>query len=339
MFVFFLAGVEGIVFYKNGKLVYPKANLTGTWKRSGGGYQLLTDGDKIQAYLSGNTLKLIPPKIFPFKNPIEYKRTSEASSNIDQKVKSMIRYNRKYYRTTKNKNGSQTYLIIENKTCSFITPNFKGLGSSKTSDSCSILNGQLYMGAFLGKAQILSSNKIKYGKNLYILRKNSSQQGLNLNHYLLGRWKNIHGKSKNISELDFTKKGSQLKVDVFFSCPPSICFWGKEKVTSIDKSGQKVELAYDNSFANSTKYLKIHLVGQKLTIETTTRFTDGSGRKNQIIHETFEKKLFITKSTKRALPLPLKKQQSRVTKLTPDQLRAKRLAEWYKAHPDKRPRK
>ena len=339
MFALVLAGIEEAVFYKGGKLVYPKANIAGTWKRSGSGYQLLTDGDTIQAYLSGNTLKFIPPKAFPFKQAIEYKRTSNTSSNKDQKVKSMIRYNQKYYRTTKNKNGSQTYLIIDKKTCSFITPNFKGSGHSKTSDSCSVLNGELYMGPFLGKAQILSSNRIKHGKSIYNLRQHSSQGQQAINRRMIGTWQNIDKNTASIREIEVLKNGSQYKVHVFGACQPKSCDWGERNAYALDRSGLSLKATYNKSFA--IRKLVIRLTGRRLTVQSKTHFTDGSGRKDYTSQDTF--KFYAV----RAIPIVDKKPiwaihqkpQTHSNKLTPAQIRAKRLEEWYKAHPEQRPKK
>lgn len=172
------------------------------------------------------------------------------------------------------------------------------------------------MGAFLGKAQILSANKIKHGKNIYTLRQNASKEQ-NINPYFIGRWENMSSYNKSeMSEIFFVIKNAKLTVDILFSCPPTDCGWGKGKVLAIENAGKTIKLIYDSSFSGVTKLLNIHLADKKLTIETTIR------------HDDSRKKDIITQNFLRKVPL-----------LTSAQIRAKRLAEWYKAHPEQRPKK
>lgn len=175
MFAFLLLGVEELIFYKNGKVSLPRASQVGTWKKMKKGYQLTIDGDTNRLYLDHGHLKLIPPaaiakKIIIFNR--QKARTQDATKN-DAKIAKMIQYGRRYYRTTREANGSETFLVVgENNTCTFVTlqSSSKGKSKSKLSDKCHVMSGHLQMGPILGNAKVVSSKMIKTGKFTYILR-------------------------------------------------------------------------------------------------------------------------------------------------------------------------
>ncbi|HIQ14540.1 MAG TPA: hypothetical protein EYH38_03065 [Leucothrix sp.] len=175
MFAFLLLGVEELVFYKNGKVSLPKASQVGTWKKMKKGYQLTVDGESNQVFLDHGNLKLTPPAKIA-KQIIIYNRQkthSKDSSKNDAKIAKMIQYGHRYYRTTRQADGSETFLVVgKNNTCTFVTlqSNAKGKSKSKLSDKCHVMNGHLQMGPILGNAKVVSSKMIKTGKFTYILR-------------------------------------------------------------------------------------------------------------------------------------------------------------------------
>jgi len=175
MFAFLLVGVKELIFYKNGKVSLPKMNQVGTWKKMKKGYQLTINGDKSQLFLNHGILRLKPSANVTKHIMIYHRqktRTHNSSKN-DAKIAKMIQYGRRYYRTKRQADGSETFLVVgKNNTCTFVTrqSNTKGKNVSKLSDKCHVLNGYLQMGPFLGNAKVVSSKMIKNGKFTYILR-------------------------------------------------------------------------------------------------------------------------------------------------------------------------
>jgi len=175
MFAFLLVGVEELIFYKNGKVSLPKMSQVGTWKKMKKGYLLTIDGQRNQLYLDHGNLKLIPPADVA-KQVVIYNRqkvhTPDSTRN-DAKIAKMIQYGRRYYRTTRQPDGSDSFLVVgKDNTCSFISlqSNAKGKSEFKLSDNCHVMNGLLQMGPILGNAKVVSSKMIKSGKDTYILR-------------------------------------------------------------------------------------------------------------------------------------------------------------------------
>ena len=172
------SGAKEMVFHRDGKLVLPVANMLGSWKKRTKDYLLIIGDDKIPAFIAKGALKLKPEGAPPSAFVILNKQSSLSTVSPEmlaknKKIAAMIQYERLYLRTTKHPDGTDAYLKIsrKNKTCYFISPAKTGKGKSTTSDSCSVHNGQLYMGPFLGRAEIISANKIKHGKDIYILQK------------------------------------------------------------------------------------------------------------------------------------------------------------------------
>jgi len=129
-------------------------------------------------------------------------------------------------------------------------------------------------------------------------------------------------------------------IQVFGACSPKDCDWGTRQLKAYSYFGGSATLmkaTYKPSFATKTLDIELHNdnQGKRLIIYSYTHFTDASGRKDYHSEATL-KQVTIKK------PIPNKhtaiKQLSGSTRLTPAQIRAKRLAEWYKAHPDKNPK-
>lgn len=156
---------------------------------------------------------------------------------------------------------------------------------------------------------------------------------------VIGIWVNVNNNSQGIKKIIISKTHHPM-IQVFGACSPKACDWGTRQLKAYSYfSGPAtlMEATYELGFA--TKTLNITLndgkQGKRLIIGSYTHFTDASGRKDYFSDAKF--KQVIIK------PIPNKhtaiKQLPSATRLTPAQIRAKRLAEWYKAHPDKNPNK
>ena len=156
---------------------------------------------------------------------------------------------------------------------------------------------------------------------------------------VIGIWVNVNNNSQGIRKIIISKSQHPM-IQVFGACSPKACDWGTRQLKAygyFSGPATLMEATYELGFA--TKTLNIILnddnQGKRLIIDTFTHFTDGSGRKNYFSEATL-KQVTIK-------PIPNKhtavKPPPNTMRLTPEQIRAKRLAEWYKAHPDKNPNK
>lgn len=154
----------------------------------------------------------------------------------------------------------------------------------------------------------------------------------------IGTWVNIDNKTAGIKKVIISKAGLP-KIQVFGACAPKACDWGIQSAKAysyFSRSASSMAATYTSSF--SVKELSLQVAGEKQTkrllIIYSTRFTDGSGRKGYSREATFKQVLTKAVPNKRTVV----KKQPKTIRLTPAQIRAKRLAEWYKANPDKKPR-
>ncbi|MEA5569440.1 hypothetical protein [Calothrix sp. UHCC 0171] len=102
----------------------------------------------------------------------------------------------------------------------------------------------------------------------------------------VGNWVNINPNTNNITRLGINlNTAKQLKIRAFGKCQPKDCDWGEVSLTK--DSNNSAYTVYKFKFANKT--LKITLLAEdKLQVETSTVFTDNSGRKNYSSIEIFK---------------------------------------------------
>jgi len=155
----------------------------------------------------------------------------------------------------------------------------------------------------------------------------------------IGLWVNVDKNTQGIKKIIISKAGHP-KIQVFGACVPKACDWGIQQAKAysyFSTSATSMIATYKPGFAIKELSLKLshENQGKQLIVTNYTKFIDGSGRRDYNSEAIF--KQVITK------PTPDKhtaiKQLHSSTTLTPAQIRAKRLAEWYKAHPDKNPNK
>ena len=107
-----------------------------------------------------------------------------------------------------------------------------------------------------------------------------------------GNWKNVKSNSRGITKIILSQNRG-LKIQVFGSCSPKDCDWGTQKafaygrsVSSNTKRETKVITAtYKKGFSITQLILKLRR--NRLTVETFTRFTDGTKRSNYTSINTF----------------------------------------------------
>jgi hypothetical protein len=110
---------------------------------------------------------------------------------------------------------------------------------------------------------------------------------------LLGTWVNTSPTGGNIRRIIISLgPGGRLAVRAFGNCVPTACVWGKVTGitfgTSISSVTGRVFLApYKFGFAKKLVDGAVNAIGTRLTVQTYTEFTDGSGRSNYVSTDTF----------------------------------------------------
>lgn len=110
---------------------------------------------------------------------------------------------------------------------------------------------------------------------------------------LLGVWHNTSPTGGNIRKIVISlNPDGTLRVKAFGNCTPTLCQWGK--VTGItfgtgisSKYGAVFLAPYQFGFANKLLDGRVNVFGTRLTVQTYTEFTDGSGRSNYVVTDTF----------------------------------------------------
>ncbi|MFP2996541.1 hypothetical protein ABN763_11545 [Spongiivirga sp. MCCC 1A20706] len=116
-----------------------------------------------------------------------------------------------------------------------------------------------------------------------------------------GTWKNVNTRTRGITKVIISGNGSNPLVQVFGSCSPKDCDWGKKKSIAYTNSAsgnvrgntEYLSVNYPVSFANKTVMVKMN--GNTLEVTTLTRFKDGSRRTNFVSTEKFKKAPRIVK--------------------------------------------
>lgn len=106
----------------------------------------------------------------------------------------------------------------------------------------------------------------------------------------LGSWSNMNRSSRNIVRVEVTP---DHMIRLFGSCSPTPCDMGKVPLVtygrSISDANHKFASAqYNMSFKKVLVTVKL-LGGNRIYVETYNQFTDGSGRQNYWVGETFRK--------------------------------------------------
>jgi hypothetical protein len=110
---------------------------------------------------------------------------------------------------------------------------------------------------------------------------------------LLGVWHNTSPAGGNIRTIVISlNPNGTLRVRVFGNCTPTLCAWGAVTGitfgTSVSSHSGRVFLApYQFGFANKLVDGTVNVFGTRLTVQTYTEFTDGSGRSNYVVTDTF----------------------------------------------------
>ncbi len=110
-----------------------------------------------------------------------------------------------------------------------------------------------------------------------------------------GTWKNVKTNTRGITKLIITGSGNAPYVQVFGSCSPKDCNWGKKRSTAYSNSisgnvrGNTEYLSVNYPVSHANKTVMVKMVGTTLEVTTLTSFKDGSKRSNFVSTERFKK--------------------------------------------------
>jgi hypothetical protein len=109
------------------------------------------------------------------------------------------------------------------------------------------------------------------------------------NPAFVGTWNNTLS-TGHFVKLSFAVTGGVLQVHAYGACSPTPCDWGVANALVYganvsDANGAAFTAQYDFGFEHVI--ITGHVTRRKLTTQTFTQFTDGSGRSNYAMSETF----------------------------------------------------
>jgi hypothetical protein len=115
---------------------------------------------------------------------------------------------------------------------------------------------------------------------------------------LLGDWKNVNPSTRDIVRIMITDTGGGIEVHVWGACSPTPCDWGTRQAIPyapnvsepLPADAQYLEADFPQSFAQ----VKVIIgpaagPGGELRAISLTRFTDNSGRSNDVNTDMFKK--------------------------------------------------
>jgi hypothetical protein len=111
-----------------------------------------------------------------------------------------------------------------------------------------------------------------------------------------GTWTNINAASRGIVKVEIAISGTNATAQVWGSCSPTPCDWGikngvaysNNATTAIASNTEAISAVFSQGFATSTVIIKPKGANQ-IEVTHLQQFTDGSGRNNYIMIETFAK--------------------------------------------------
>ena len=131
----------------------------------------------------------------------------------------------------------------------------------------------------------LGTTNVDSPKNKY--QTISAELKKNWNTDFNGLWVNESNERRAINRCNISFEGNQYVVQMWGSCTPQDCDWGKNMTDGAEKGANKFELVWDSGFAESL--VTYEIVEDKLKLTNKRRFKDGSGRQDYTLVEYFVK--------------------------------------------------
>ncbi|NAY93501.1 hypothetical protein GTQ34_16460 [Muricauda sp. JGD-17] len=132
---------------------------------------------------------------------------------------------------------------------------------------------------FLFTASVDSTRNEYQPKNMDLRKKWDTE--------FIGLWVNENSERPGITKCKISFENNRYIVQMWGSCTPQDCDWGKNKTDGVEKGANKFELLWDSGFAEST--VTYELVEDKLKLTNKRHFKDDSGRPDYTTTEYFVK--------------------------------------------------
>ena len=110
-----------------------------------------------------------------------------------------------------------------------------------------------------------------------------------------GDWSNVDSNTGGITTLNIGISGNSAQVHAWGKCHPTDCDWGTVSAfafapdvsSDLASQAQALMAIFDAGFSETTLFIKPQ--GNRLSVQSYTRFKDGSGRSNYASSNVFQK--------------------------------------------------
>ena len=110
-----------------------------------------------------------------------------------------------------------------------------------------------------------------------------------------GEWSNIDTNTGGITKLNIGISGASANVHAWGKCHPTDCDWGTvpafafapDVSSDLASQAQALMAIFDAGFSETTLFIKPQ--GNRLSVQSYTRFKDNSGRSNYASSDVFQK--------------------------------------------------
>ncbi|NER17928.1 hypothetical protein [Spongiivirga citrea] len=110
-----------------------------------------------------------------------------------------------------------------------------------------------------------------------------------------GTWKNVNARTRGITKVIISGNGASPYLQIFGSCSPKDCDWGRKKSTAYSNSvngnvrsnSEYLSADFSQGFANRKVLVKMS--GSTMVVTTFTTFKNGDRRSNYATTEKFKK--------------------------------------------------
>lgn len=103
---------------------------------------------------------------------------------------------------------------------------------------------------------------------------------------LIGSWVSEDKNTRGLTKCNITYEHGAYLVELWGSCLPKDCYWGKTSSAQMDKGTEEIMVRWEQGFVNREQ--SIGIKEGKLNISTTSKYNDG--RESRLDYEIFVRK-------------------------------------------------
>lgn len=102
---------------------------------------------------------------------------------------------------------------------------------------------------------------------------------------LIGTWVNEDENTRNITRCEIKYDEGKFFIKIWGACLPQDCYWGEKSSNNIKRKTTKIEILWDQGFAERNQ--RIFIESDKLHMITKNTYMDNSGRPNSTVNDVF----------------------------------------------------